>query len=182
MTQPDIILDIPDFFRIISFKILRRTKGVNFDEVPVLAFPHIDAIDRVIHEGGALSPGSIGGVERPWYMHPAQADNLVVLHGKRFVELFTRKHNQIERFTVTPNRIEHNGQIILDGPGMLCWPCRVFHRIRSCETLGSASINLAVHFPGFDLRTNFNIYDMDTGLRRATCLRQGFLDQPTAGE
>jgi hypothetical protein len=58
--------------------------------------PKIDAIDRVIHEKSAISPGGINTVSRPWYMHPHQEDNLFVLYGKRNVELYTPKYGKIE--------------------------------------------------------------------------------------
>lgn len=69
-------------------------------------------------------------MEQAWYMHPHQEDNLFVLHGTRYVELYMPEHGKVERFTIAPDYIEHNG---------------------------SASINLATHLEGFDIKTNFNI-------------------------
>ncbi|MDY0143097.1 MAG: hypothetical protein RBR97_14505 [Bacteroidales bacterium] len=42
---------------------------------------------------------------------------------------------------------------------------------------GSASINLATHHDMFDIKTNFNIYDLNTETREYKLLREGFKDQ-----
>lgn len=170
------IHEVPGFYCIISLTPFRRTPGVSFDNLPMEQLPKIDAIDRVIHEGGAVSPGPVGDVERPWYMHPHQDDNLIVLHGIRHVDIYSREHGSQKSFVVTPDRVEHEGQIIYDGPAMLVWPRRVFHRILTIEP-GSASLNFAVHYDGFDLKTNFNIYDLDTSSGSFTVLRKGDQDQ-----
>jgi hypothetical protein len=175
---PNVYEEIEGLYRIIPLLPLRQTPGVRFDEVPIGLVPKIDAIDRVIHNGGATSPGPIKDVKRPWYMHPWQDDNLIVLHGKRHVDVYTRKHGQMESFTVTPEQVLKNDEITYDGAAMLVWPSGVFHRIRSDETIGSASLNLAVHKPGFDIRTNFNIYDLNTKTGEFTIIREGHLDQP----
>jgi hypothetical protein len=52
----------------------------------------------------------------------------------------------------------------------------VFHRIVS-RALGSASLNLATHHEGFDLNTNFNVYDLDPRTGHFQCIREGRLDQ-----
>ncbi len=173
--------EIPGLYKVIPLKVLRRTPGVNFDCLEKDVLPSIDAIDRVIHTTGAVSPGPIGEVKRPWYMHPNQADNLMVLHGERHVEIYTKNHGRIVTVDVTPDRIIIDGALAYDGPAMLVWPCHVFHRIRSCEVKGSASVNFAVHTPGFDLKTNFNIYDLNTATGDYRVIRAGHLDQPLAG-
>lgn len=154
--------EVKGLYRIIPLRVLRRTPGVAFDLVPTEAFPRISRLDHVIHEGGAVSPGPVGGVARPWYMHRHQEDNLIVLHGVRYVDIYTPAHGKVESFTAEPQRVYRGEEMIFDGPAMLVWPCGVFHRIRSSETLGSASLNLAVRYEGFDLRTNFNVYDYGT--------------------
>ncbi len=173
-----IIEEVADLYRIIRLNVLRRTPGVFFDTLPLDVLPRIDALDRVIHEGGAYSPGSIGDVKRPWYLHPAQDDNLMVLHGVRYVDIYTPAHGKIESFTITPHRIEKDGQVLFDGPAMLVWPCGVFHRVESCAEKGSASLNFAVHYDGFDLRTNFSIYDLNPDTGEYHVIREGHLDQP----
>ena len=177
MKTPRIIDEITGLYRIIELTRFRETLGVRFDIVPLSIFPHIDALDRVIHTHGAISPGKVDQVDRPWYMHPHQADNLIVLHGARYVEIWTPSHGEIERFTVTPFRIEHNGDVVYDGPALLVWPCGVFHRIKSHETEGSASLNVAVHTDGFDIKTNFNVYDVDLKHGTSRVIREGFKDQ-----
>lgn len=168
--------EVPGFYRIIPLLPLRRTPGVFFDNVPMAALPRIDAIDRVIHQEGAVSPGPVENVTRPWYMHPHQDDNLIVLFGARQVDIFTPEHG-LASFTVTPERILQGNTVLLDEPAMLVWPCHVFHRIVSGPE-GSASLNFAVHYPGLDMRTNFNIYDLDLETGAHAMIREGFRDQP----
>jgi hypothetical protein len=109
-------------------------------------------------------------------MHPHQDDNLIVLQGVRYVEIYTKAHGRIESFSITPERIEQNNRILFDGPGLLVWPRGVFHRIKSGEN-GSASINLATHYEGIDMRTNFNIYSLDIKTGEFRVIREGHLDQ-----
>ncbi|MBN2000306.1 hypothetical protein JW935_22340 [candidate division KSB1 bacterium] len=175
-------IEIEGLYRIISLIPLRRTVGVWFDKVPMDELPLFNSIDRVIHENGAFSPGSVENVERPWYMHPYQDDNLIVLHGIRYVDIYTPQHGRIESFEVHPSKILHNGEILFDGPCMLVWPRGVFHRIISSDTLGSASINFAIHYSGFNIKSNFNVYDVDTNTGEYNVIREGFLDQPEGGE
>ena len=171
-----ILEEVEGLYRIIKLKVFRRTPGVYFDLMPMQVLPHIDSIDKVIHENSAISPGSVNNVERPWYMHTYQDDNLMVMHGTRFVEIYTPKHGKVENFTVTTNQILKNGQVVFDGSAMLVWPRYVFHRIKSLED-GSASVNFAVHYEGFDIKTNFNVYDLDTATGKYTAIREGWKDQ-----
>jgi hypothetical protein len=92
------------------------------------------------------------------------------------VEIYTAVHGRVERFVAEPDRIEMNGELLYDGPASLVWPRGVFHRIISGE-LGSASLNLATHHEGFDINTNFNVYDLDPETGRFDCIREGHLDQ-----
>jgi hypothetical protein len=177
MEELSIIDEVPDLYRVIALPKLRETPGVRFDQVPLGIFESIDALDRVFHGPDAISPGSVGEVARPWYMHPHQADNLLVFHGARHVEIWTPSHGKVEKFTVTAHRVEHDGETVVDGPALLVWPRGVFHRIRSHETEGSASLNVAVHYEGFDIKTNFNVYDADLGQGTYRVIREGFLDQ-----
>ena len=172
-----LIYNVPGLYRIIPLQLLRKTQGVDFDYLPGETFTHIDSIDRVLHENNALSPGSIANVERPWYMHPDQDDNLMVLHGVRFVDIYTKKHGKIEHFEVSVDKVLHNGITLYEGGAILVWPRGVFHRIKS-DIKGSASVNFAVHYDGFDIRTNFNIYDLNTETGDYKIIRQGYLDQP----
>lgn len=171
-----IIDQVKGLYQIIELEPFRKTRGVTFDILPKDAIPKIDSMDRVIHRNSALSPGSTEGVERPWYMHPHQADNLMVFFGERNVDIYSVEHGRIENFTVTPDSIMKNGELIHEGGAMLVWPANVFHRIKSGEN-GSASLNLAVHYDGFDISTNFNIYDLNTETGEYKVIREGFLDQ-----
>jgi len=176
LNEAEVFEEVSGLYKIIRLNLFRRTPGVVFDNVPTKAFPRISAIDRVIHEGPAVSPGPVGEVERPWYMHPYQDDNLVVLYGTRFVDIYTRKHGKIESFIITPHQIMKNGEVVFDGSAMLVWPRGVFHRIQSRQE-GSAAINFAIHHEGIDIRTNFNIYDLDTDTGKFRMIREGYIDQ-----
>ena len=175
MDSTKVFREVDGFYRIIPLQPLRRTPGVLFDNVPLEFLPRIDAIDRVLHQGGAVSPGPVGAVERPWYMHPHQDDNLVVLFGRREVDIYRQEHGRVS-FTVTPEQILQNGKVLFDGPAMLVWPRYVFHRIVSGPE-GSASLNFAGHYPGLDMRTNFSIYSLDEESGRFEVIREGFRDQ-----
>ncbi len=180
MNSDDLIVEeVAGLYQVLRLKALRRTPQVAFDLIPRAVFEKADSLDRVLHEGGAVSPGAVGDVERPWYMHPHQDDNLLVLHGTRYVDIYTPEHGKVESFVVTAHTVERGGKLLCDGPAILVWPCNVFHRIRSCEKEGSASLNIAVHSDGFDIRTNFNVYDLNTGTGEYRVIREGHLDQPS---
>ena len=103
------IKEIEGLYSIVLLDVFRETSGVKFDIFPTKFIDNIASMDRVIHESFAISPGSILGVERPWYMHPHQSDNLVVLHGERHIDLYTKKHGKIESFIVTSDKIIRMG-------------------------------------------------------------------------
>lgn len=172
--------EVKDFYRIIPLQAMRRTPGVFFDNVPMACLPRIDAMDRVLHEKSAVSPGPVGEVARPWYMHPHQDDNLIVLSGTRHVDIYVKEYG-LARFVVSPDEICQEGQRIFAGPAMLVWPRCVFHRIVSGPA-GSASLNFAVHYPGLDPRTNFNVYDLDMESGEYGVIREGFRDQGHSAE
>lgn len=164
-------------YGIMPLEPLRKTPGVRFDMVPMHKIPRIDAIDRVIHEGGAVSPGEVEGEERPWYMHHHQQDHLIVLHGAREVELFWPEYGKIDTFQVTAGEIKKNGAVACAGPAMLTWGRGVFHRIKSDDREGSASLNIAIRDEGFDIKTNFSIYSLDQATGEHKVIREGHLDQ-----
>jgi hypothetical protein len=176
MDMEYIIKEIEGLYRVIALKEFRHTPGVTFDVLAKSMVPKVDAIDRVLHEGPAISPGPIGEVDKPWYMHPSQADNLFVLAGVRYIEVYNQLHGKVESFEVAPQYLKHNGEMLFDGPALLVWPRGVFHRIVSGKD-GSASINLATHYEGFDIRNNFNIYDLDTETGEYRLIREGYKDQ-----
>lgn len=175
--QNRLIKSVPDFYTVRSLGVLRRTPGVYFDFVPMGQVGRIDAIDRVIHTGGAVSPGPVGSVERPWYMHTAQVDNLLVLHGTRIVDLYHSEHG-LHQFRITANAIYLDGELLFEGPVILTWYHQVFHRVKSDDQFGSASLNLAQRDRNFNLDTNFSVYDLDTKTGSYTMIREGRLDQP----
>ncbi len=171
-----ILEEVKGMYKIIKLKRFRDTPGVNFDLFPMDAISKIDSIDRVIHQKKAISPGKVGNVERPWYMHEYQDDNLIVLHGQREVDIYNKEHGQVEHFTLTPNKIFKNGELLYEGGAILVWAKGVFHRIVSGED-GSASLNIAVHYDGFDINSNFDIYDLNLQTGDYKVIRNGFEDQ-----
>ena len=172
----DFKMQIPEFYEILPLKEFRRTPGVEFHILAKKSIPRIDGVDRVIHMTDAVSPGSIGEVERPWYMHPDQDDNLLVLQGRRIVDIYHLPTKTLMNFEVTPEYVSCGGEVVFDGPAILIWPRNVFHRIISGKE-GSASLNLATRYGGFDIDTNFSIYDLDTGTGEYREIRRGELDQ-----
>lgn len=177
MSKESIIEQIEGVYRVLRLSRLRQTPGVSFDVLPPRLVPRVDAIDRVIHAEGALSPGSVGEVERPWYMHPDQDDHLMVLAGKRYVDLYSPILGKMLSFEVEPDCVTREGELVCDVPCLLVWPRGVFHRIRSDSETGSRSVNLATHYPDFDLDTNFSIYDLDVETGEYRVIRKGSEDQ-----
>lgn len=171
-----IIDEVEGLYQIIQFDDFRKTPGVTFNILPQDIISRADSLDRVIHDNKAISPGPIENVVRPWYMHDYQDDNLAVLYGTREVDIYSPAHGAIEHFTVTPNTVCKNGELIASGGAMLVWPRGVFHRIVSGAE-GSASINLAIHYDGWDVRNNFNIYEVNTETGVYKVIREGFHDQ-----
>lgn len=168
--------EIKGLCKIIDLKKLRRTEGVLFDAVPDEFLNTLCGLDRVIHISNAISPGPINGVERPWYMHPYQSDNLLVLSGERHIDLYSEEHGKLESFVVTRDCIYMNGELVCDTPAVLTWPAYVFHRVESKE-MGSSSINIAQRVTGFDIKDNFNIYDLDSDSGEFKVIREGHRDQ-----
>lgn len=171
-----IIDSVDGLYKIIAFSSFRKTEGVTFDLLPLDIIGHIDSLDRVIHERKAVSPEPVGNILKPWYMHTCQDDNLIVLHGTRYIDIYSVEHAKVEHFTVTPNCIYKNNELIYEGGAMLVWPRHVFHRIVSGEE-GSASLNFARHYDGFDSDINFNIYDLNTKTGDYHVLRKGLENQ-----
>lgn len=168
---------VPNVAYIIPLETLRETPKVSFHHLPKELVDEIAAIDRVEHAVGAYSPVAKNKPElRAWYMHPHQEDNLLVLFGKRNIELYTIEHGTVEHFEATPRSITHNGKVVWEGPAILGWGTHVFHRVVSPE--GSTSMNFARHFEGFNIKDNFNIYELNTETGQYSVAREGHLDQP----
>jgi hypothetical protein len=161
---------------IIPLALLRKTPSVEFYHIDGV-MKNLGAIDKVVHQKGAYSPNIKGHTrkDKPWYMHLGQEDNLVVHEGKRIVELYSKKHQKVEKFEVTSHTIKHKGKVIFKGPAVFGWPKFVFHRIQSPQ--GSISTNYAKHFKAFDIKTNFNIYELNTKTGEYKVLREGHVDQ-----
>jgi len=171
-----VIKKVEGLFEIVNLKRFRETECVRFDIIPNDFLKNVVGVDRVLHLKNAVSPGSINDVERPWYMHTNQGDNLVVLYGERHVDLYSTVHGKMESFVVTPEKIYMNGELICDHPAILAWPAHVFHRVESKE-MGSASINFAFRDEGFNVEDNFNIYDLNINTGNFNVLRKGKEDQ-----
>ncbi|HHS99576.1 MAG TPA: hypothetical protein ENK73_01850 [Thiomicrospira sp.] len=160
---------------IIPLKPLRATPNVNFFSVEGVV-EGLSGVDLVIHQPGGKSPLIENDETWYWYMHTDQEDKLVVHQGKRIVELYSKKHGHSETFEVTAEGIFHNGKEIYKGSAILGWEPYVFHRVHSPE--GSISTNYAKRLDGFNLDTNFNIYQLDCKTGEYEMARLGSLDQP----
>ena len=60
---------------------------------------------------------------------------------------------------------------------MIVWPAGIFHRIISGEE-GSISINFSTRTKNFDLKDNFNIYNLNTNTGEYVVVKEGDEDQP----
>ena len=168
-------------YRIIPLRILRRTSGVKFDELVPSDIPKIHGIDRVIHAPNSISPGPVDdvtpAVTRPWYMHTAQDDNLLVLQGTRYVDIYCPNRKEKASFIVSPDKVYKNDKLYYDGPAMIVWPAGIFHRIISGDE-GSISINMSTRNKNFNLNDNFNIYDLNVYSGEYRVIKDGSEDQP----
>ena len=120
-----------NLYRLVPLRILRRTPGVLFDEIVPSDIPKIHGIDRVIHSANSISPGPIQDIKRPWYMHKEQDDNLMVLQGTRYIDIYNPNTKEDASFIVTPEKVYKNEKLYYDGPAMVVWPAGIFHRIIS---------------------------------------------------
>lgn len=170
------IEEIKDFYSITPLTLFRKTEGVVFDLMPKDIVEKAISVDRVIHDKGAISPGKFGNIKRPWYMHYHQKDNLLVLHGYRNVELYSRELKRKVVFKIFPDKIYRDGELLAEEGVVLSWSFNIFHRIISGED-GSASLNFAIREEGFDIKTNFNIYSLDEDTGDFTSIRDGYKDQ-----
>lgn len=168
-------------YRIIPLRILRRTAGVKFDEMVPSDIPVIHGIDRVIHGPNSISPGPVEDitppVKRPWYMHPGQDDNLMVVQGTRYVDIYDPKTKNQASFIITPDKVFKNDKLYYDGPAMVVWPAGIFHRIISGEE-GSISVNFSTRTLDFDLKNNFDVYSLCKATGKYTGIKDGSDDQP----
>tara|TARA_B110000116_G_C16800349_1_gene569982 strand:- start:7103 stop:7678 length:576 start_codon:yes stop_codon:yes gene_type:complete len=168
-------------YRLFPMRILRRTSGVKFDEMVPSDIPIIHGIDRVIHGPNSISPGPVEDstvpVKRPWYMHSGQDDNLMVLQGTRYVDIFNPNTKEKASFIISPEKVYKNDKLYYDGPAMVVWPAGIFHRIISGDE-GSISINFATRTNKFDINDNFNIYDLNLYTGEHRVIKHGDEDQP----
>ncbi len=168
-------------YRLIPLRMLRRTSGVKFDEMVPSDIPKIHGIDKVVHAPNSLSPGPVEDItppcRRPWYMHPGQDDNLMVLQGTRYIDIYCPKRKEKASFIVTPDQVFKNDKLYYDGPAMIVWPAGIFHRIISGEE-GSISLNFSTRNEKFNLEDNFNIYKLSTVTGEHIVIKEGSEDQP----
>ena len=65
-------------------------------------------------------------------MHKGQDDNLMVLQGTRYVDIYCTKQKQKPLSSLL--QIEYkNDKLYYDGSAMVVWPAGIFHRIISGE-------------------------------------------------
>ena len=168
-------------YRLIPLRNLRRTSGVKFDEMVPSDIPKIHGIDRVIHGPNSISPGpvedSVPPIKRPWYMHPGQDDNLLVLQGTRYIDIFDPNTLNKASFIVTPEKVYKNDKLYYDGAAMIVWPAGIFHRIIS-GLEGRISVNLSTRTKKFNLNDNFNVYNLCTTTGKYEVIKEGHEDQP----
>lgn len=172
------VVIVPGMCYYIPLTELRRTPKVDFHSIPVLNEEGIGNIQRVVHQPGAQSPSVLGMEDmQPWYMHPHQEDNCLMLGGERVVDLYTKEHGK-KTFLASMERLAwEDGTVITDEPYMLGWYKNVFHRPNSPE--GSIAIFFVMHTDGFDLNSEFNIYTLNEETGEYDVLREGYKDQPS---
>lgn len=169
----------PELCTVLPLTLLRKTPGVTFDSMPTELIEKSSGGERVIHQRGAISPGPVGEVLRPWYCHRFQDDHLMVLHGSRTVELWHSSAQQVYSFYITADSIYVDDELLYEGGAILRWKAGVFHRIESSKEIGSASFNFAIRREGFDIRREFDIYNLNVETGQHQVIRAGYKDQTT---
>ncbi len=169
----------PKLCTILPLNLLRKTEGVTFDTIPPELIAVTSGGERVLHQKGALSPGPVEEIARPWYCHRFQDDHLLVLAGDRTVELYHPDYKKVVTFFISADRIVADGKLLYEGGAILRWNAGVFHRIKSSEESGSASFNFSIRRDGFDIRREFDIHGLTVETGESWVVRKGFLDQTT---
>ena len=59
-------------------------------------------------------------------MHRGQDDNLMVLQGSRYIDIFDPSTKEKASFVVTPDKVYKNDKLYVDGPCMVVWPREFF--------------------------------------------------------
>jgi len=72
---------------------------------------------------------------------------------------------------------ENRTKYYFDGPAMIVWPSGIFHRIIS-GVEGSISVNFSTRTKDFDIKNNFNIYQLCTTTGEYSIIKEGHEDQP----
>ncbi len=163
-------------YRLIPLRALRKTTGIKIDEISSSDFPIIDGINKIVHSPNSISPGPLKNVTRPWYRHRGQNDNLLLLHGKRYIDLYDSKLDKKISLIITPDKIYNNDELLYDGPAIINWSSGTFHRIASGND-GSISINLVTRKKNFNYIEDINIYDLDTETGIFKCISDGYIDK-----
>lgn len=163
-------------YKILLLKKFRSTNGVTFNEIHSVDIPIINGIDTVNHEPNVYSPPRIEDKKRPWYKHNNQSDTLLIIQGTRHIDLYNPITRKKTSFIITPNKLYINNKLYYNGPAMLSWNSGIFHRTISGSN-GSKCINFATRTKDFDIKTEFNIYDLNEATGEAKCIRQGSEDQ-----
>jgi len=163
-------------YRLIPLRTLRKTTEIKIHEIISSDIPIIDGINKIVHSPNCKSPGPIKNVARPWYRHRGQSDNLLLLHGKRYIDIYDTKLNKKSSFMVTPDKIYKNNELLYDGPAIICWSPGTFHRIAS-GIKGSISINFVTRKKNFDYENDINIYDLDTETGFFRCISDNYNDK-----
>ena len=76
-----------------------------------------------------------------------------------------------------PTHKSEDYKLYYDGPAIVVWPAGIFHRIISGVD-GSISINFSTRTEKFNIKDNFNIYNLCTETGDYTLLKEGHEDQP----
>ena len=87
------------------------------------------------------------------------------------------KQKQKHLLLVTPDKVYKNDKLYYDGPAMVVWPAGIFHRIIS-GIEGSISVNFSTRNKNFDIKDNFNIYQLCTTTGDYNVIKEGHEDQP----
>lgn len=140
-------------FTLIPLKNIKRCSSFKIDNLVVENGSNITGIFREIH--GPKTKSSIGSEnkikkmfkikyncqEEIWYQNRFEKNNLMVLNGSRYLDLYCQRTYKKENLIIHEDNIYRNGKLYYGSPAIISWSGDLFHKTESGEN-GSFSLNI----------------------------------------
>ena len=79
--------------------------------------------------------------EEIWYQNRFEKNNLMVLNGSRYLDLYCQRTYKKENLIIHEDNIYRNGKLYYGSPAIISWSGDLFHKTESGEN-GSFSLNI----------------------------------------